>query len=459
VTAIERPPLSVSAAGVGERALAYEPPVVRRDLRGEVGFWFVLAGIVLSCIAGHWGDLHIPVPLDRGLLVVGLVLEWQRAWALRTLPAVTTTAVLLVAATAWAAVSFVGSPVRDSVGLFLLADLYIVPAVLFISAPLLFGTAHRRFVFAAVFTVFGIYLGFTAITQTLHLAPLVFPSYILDPSVGIHGDRARGPYVEAVNDGIMLVFSGVLGAFVASVSTSARWRAAGVFAALLCGIGCALTLTRAIWFAGIAVLLIGFITVPGLRRRLPLVVVGIVVLAVAFLAAFPDFLTAATERGGSQNPIWDRLNVNAGAARMAWAHPLFGVGWQQAGPQMVDFVRLGKSYPVTAASAGLIPHNVFLGRFAELGIPGASLWLAGVVAVLIVPVVRRCRPGFDAWRVVLLAFTVCWLIVANFGPVNYSEPAYLLYLVGGIVTAGRAVVPVPYDWRPRSRQPHGMHRG
>lgn len=424
----------------------------RRSLWHDVGFWLMIAGLLLNCLAGHWSDAGIPLPIDRGLLAVGFALEYLRARRAGVLPRPTTSAAVLTAAAVWAALSFVASPMRTQTGLFLLIDLYVIPTILFTAAPLFFGTRHRRFAFAASFAVFGIYLGFTAITQTLQLTQLVFPAYILDPNVGIHTDRARGPYAESVNNGLMLIFSGVLGGYLARVASSRRWRIVGGISVTLCAIGVALTLTRAIWLAAIAVLVIMVVALPQLRRRIPLLLVGAAAVAVVFVSVFPDFLTAATSRGEDLNPIYDRLNVNQAAGAMALQHPLFGVGWNQAGLVMSDYIRMGPDYPVTAAAASLIPHNVFLGRFAELGIIGASLWLASVVAALVVPILQRHRPGFGAWRLVLLGFTACWLIVANFGPVNYSQPQYLLYLVGGITAMGRAVVPTPWNWRPRREQ-------
>ncbi len=224
----------------------------------------------------------------------------------------------------------------------------------------------------------------------------------------------------------------------------------GIAATQLTAVGCALTLTRAIWFGGAAALLVGVLLTPRpapprSRRARRLVAVA---------ALFPRRVPRL--RGGRDHPrrrrvaIWDRLNVNAAAARMVVHDPLLGVGWNQAGERMSEFVRLGGDYPVTAASATLIPHNVFLGRFAELGILGGSLWIAATIAAYVVPVLRRGRPGFAPWRVALLACTVCWVVVANFGPVNYSQPAYLLALVGGITA------PAPPSGCPRTTG--GPHR-
>ena len=433
------------------------PPVRAAGRLDDVGFWLFVAGVLLACFAGHWDALRVPVPLDRGLLLVGLLLEWGRARRDRRPVRIGTAAVLLVAGAVWTAVSFLGSPVRTADGAFFLLDLAVLPAVLFISAPLILDTARRRFLFAAVFAVFGLYLGATAITQTLQLPALVFPAYILDPTVGIHADRARGPYAEAVDNGVMLIISGALGGVVAALAERRAWRVVGLAAVLLTAVGCALTLTRAIWFAGAAALLVGFLLTPALRRRAIGVGAGAAVAVALFPLLFPGFGEAASTRGGDESPIWDRLNVNAAAGRMLMHDPLFGVGWNQAGERMSEFVRLGGDYPVTAASATLIPHNVFLGRFAELGVLGGSLWLAGVLAALVAPALRRARPGFGPWRVALLACAVAWVVVANFGPVNYSQPAYLLAILGGVTASGAALPPTAHDWRPRRTR--GAHRG
>ena len=53
----------------------------------------------------------------------------------------------------------------------------------------------------------GAYLGITAFLQEVNLDQLVFPAYITDPSVGIHADRARGPFVEAAANGLVYVGS------------------------------------------------------------------------------------------------------------------------------------------------------------------------------------------------------------------------------------------------------------
>jgi O-antigen ligase len=48
------------------------------------------------------------------------------------------------------------------------------------------------------------YLVFTAFCEHFKLDQFVFPQYILDPSVGLHPDRARGPVTNAAENGGMI---------------------------------------------------------------------------------------------------------------------------------------------------------------------------------------------------------------------------------------------------------------
>ena len=53
----------------------------------------------------------------------------------------------------------------------------------------------------ALLTVLFCYMVFTAFCEHFHLNSFVFPQYILDPSLGIHPERARGPVVNAAENG------------------------------------------------------------------------------------------------------------------------------------------------------------------------------------------------------------------------------------------------------------------
>ena len=54
---------------------------------------------------------------------------------------------------------------------------------------------------ATILTMFLGYLIVTAFCEHFHINWLVFPQYILDPSYGTHSERARGPVLNAAENG------------------------------------------------------------------------------------------------------------------------------------------------------------------------------------------------------------------------------------------------------------------
>ena len=65
------------------------------------------------------------------------------------------------------------------------------------------GSRHSRLV------VLG-YLCLIAILFLFGAKGLIFPRYILDESLGIHADRARGPFLQAVANGVTLNLLGLI---------------------------------------------------------------------------------------------------------------------------------------------------------------------------------------------------------------------------------------------------------
>src|SRR6266571_5490622 len=86
----------------------------------------------------------------------------------------------------------------------LFAAKWLVPFVLFHLAGLVFDdvTSLKRFETFALITL--AYLSFTAIMSLAGIGSLIFPRYILDEGLGIHADRARGPLLQAVANGVTL---------------------------------------------------------------------------------------------------------------------------------------------------------------------------------------------------------------------------------------------------------------
>jgi O-antigen ligase len=100
-----------------------------------------------------------------------------------------------------------------------------------------------------------------------------------------------------------------------------------------------------------------------------------------------------------------------------------------------DYVRQGVDYPIT--NVRIEVHNVVLGRAAELGLPGAALWVSCLLAGPVIAALRRLQgpPDVEGWRLVLLAALTSWLVAIMVSPVPYPLPNFLVWLLAGLVAA------------------------
>jgi hypothetical protein len=84
----------------------------------------------------------------------------------------------------------------------LLAAKFLVPFGLFHLAGLVFRKERRLRQFETFALVVLVYLCFTAIAFLVGAKSLIFPRFILDENLGYHADRARGPLLQAVANGV-----------------------------------------------------------------------------------------------------------------------------------------------------------------------------------------------------------------------------------------------------------------
>jgi O-antigen ligase len=196
-----------------------------------------------------------------------------------------------------------------------------------------------------------------------------------------------------------------------------------------------LTLTRSIWLGAALGLTLAGLAAPRLRRWLPLVLVALGAGVVVALATLPGLHEDATARAATSRSLQDRANTNTAALRIVEERPLAGVGWMRFIDVSQDYVRQSDEFPLT--NIHIEVHNVVLGRAAELGLPGAALW---VLCLLAGPVAAAVRPlsgprDVEEWRLVLLAALTCWVVAIMVSPVPYALPNYLVWLLGGLVAA------------------------
>lgn len=396
------------------------------------------AAFVLSPFAGNWSYMGLPggVDPDRILLVVGIaqVLVRTRRVAdrprLRFIPAhaVLGLAVLYVLVSAFAAGTlFAKAP------LFRLIDTFgVLPFLVFLVAPLAFRTERHRSVLVVAIMVLGAYLGLTTIFEMLHLNALVFPRYILNPNLGIHVLRGRGPFLDAVANGFAMFVCAMVCGLVAFSRPRLRWPAGSI--AVLCVVGIVLSLERSVWIGSSLAATVALLSTPRLRRYF-LPVASVVVASVAIaLAVIPGL--SATVTGRVSNPTWDRQNLAVAGLRMISARPLTGFGWTRFATDSRPYFQQSQNYPLEQDITTLTVHNVLLTYAVELGIVGLTLWALGLLMGVISALRTRGPPDLDPWRTVLIAVVVIFAVVQNSIPPTMFPPLSL-WFIAGIVFSGR----------------------
>ena len=305
--------------------------------------------------------------IDRvalGLLVVGVV---GRTVLLRQKLFVTERVTWpLLGLTALALAGVIGQPF-EPVAWNVLASKLLVPLVLFHLAGLVFTEEWHFRQFEVFALVVLAYLSFTAIAFLVGARALIFPRFILDESLGAHIDRARGPLMQAVANGVSLNILGLL-------ALHAYWRgsARGVKIVLLLAsvpIAILATMTRAVWLSfGGTVLALMFLSRNRAMRRAFVGLTLIVSVGLIVVLSSPEFEGTLSDRLEERGPVEFREAVYAGGWEMFLERPLMGWGFHQMPAELPRFVS-GFSEKV------MYPHNTYLELLAEHGLLGFGLYV------------------------------------------------------------------------------------
>ena len=109
--------------------------------------------------------------------------------------------------------AFASHTLTTNAGFFKLVDRFgLIPFLLFGLAPVIYRNERQRRILLGFMVVLGLYLGLIALFETVGLDSLVVPHYILDPNIGLSNvnsqgvaiDRARGPFLDAVSNGVAI---------------------------------------------------------------------------------------------------------------------------------------------------------------------------------------------------------------------------------------------------------------
>jgi O-antigen ligase len=407
---------------------------VRMGLRPLQAMMMAPAALFLAALAAMLLR-HPDVPfyeIDRvafALLVVGVA---GRA-------VVTRQRLLIVERATWpmigltllAVASVLGQPF-DNHTWCLLAAKFIVPFALFHLAGLVFQDERRMRQFELFALVVLAYLCFTSIAFLVGAKSLIFPRFILDESLGNHVDRARGPLLQAVANGVSLNLLGVL-----ALHALLRGRIRGLRAAVLLAslpVAILATMTRAVWLS--FAVSVGFLIFRSHNRRLRRICVAVMIvgtLSLLITLSFDDQRRALTDRLKESGPLDFRQAVYAGGWQMFLEKPFLGWGVNQMPEELARHVSGYKEKE-------LYPHNTYLEILVEHGIFGLALyvWIMWEIFRLGRSRVPRAeRDGLlnqqfhNFWPVLL---GIYWVNAAVVG-MNYQFVNGLLFTMAGMLAA------------------------
>jgi len=316
----------------------------------------------------------------------------------------------------------------------LFAAKWLVPFTLYHLAAYVFGDERSLLKFETFSLIVLAYLSLTAIFFMVDAKDLIFPRYILDESLGYHADRARGPFLQAVANGVTLNMLGLI-----ALNAFRRKRLRGVPALLfLVALPLAIvaTKTRAVWLSFASSILVLLFFSPSLRLRracLCFVIAGSIGLAAVF--TFADHNTSLGDRLEERGPVMFRMAVYQAGWEMFLKKPL--TGWGAADMQTELSKRISDFH-----QDQFFFHNTYLEILVQYGLVGLLLYLWVIFDLFRLgrqenqAGLRSDRDLLDPqfrklWPVLLGVY----LLNASFVVMNYQFVNGFVFTVGGLLLA------------------------
>jgi O-antigen ligase len=314
----------------------------------------------------------------------------------------------------------------------IIASKYIVPFALFHIAVLVFrGASQRKHL--EIFVILALaYLVFIAIAFLLDARSLIYPRFILDESLGFHPDRARGPFLQAVANGVSLNILGIL-----LLALSQKRKIVVSVLWLLLPLAVLATMTRAVWIAfAVSTVVLGFRLVQ--RRVLALctllAIVGLLA-GVSISLSNHSLKAALWDRTGERGPVDARLAVYDAGWAMFEERPF--TGWA-AGGMYAELARRMEGYQLRT----FYVHNTYLALLVEFGVPGLALYV-----ILFYNLFRLCWRGPPGESGAVASLRKVWPILlsvylfnAFFVDMAYQFVIGLLFTVAGMLCASEEAV-------------------
>jgi O-antigen ligase len=318
-------------------AMLFRPPDLKSFPIDRVAF-FALVLLLAIRAALRRGSLHIyPAtwPL-LGLMVIGL-------WGVLTQP-------------------------YDPQAWSVFAAKWAVPCVFFHIAGLVFCGDRSLHKLETFLLLVLIYLTAISIFSMLNLRSLIVPGFINDEGIGIHADRARGPFLQAVANGLCLNLLGLV-----ALDSFRRRKLRGIVAAILfLAVPLALlgTKTRAVWIASVfSVLCLTFFGSTLKLRRIASAWCILAIVGSALIMFYRADQDSFAERAMDRSPVDFRGEMYSAGWQMFVEKPL--LGWGSAHDIQAEVERRVSNFHPEY----YVFHNTFLEIAVERGVLALGLYI------------------------------------------------------------------------------------
>ena len=303
---------------------------------------------------------------------------------------------------------------------------YFFPFIVFVFAKnYLTHEKDQVLVFQALF-LFGTYLVIISFFEFFQMRQFVFPTYINDPELFLHLERARGPFLNAgINGGAIII------GFACGMHLLTRLlgftRLLYMFLLTLYFPAIFFTQTRAVYLSFLLTL---FILLGFYRTTFPKWKLFALPLALTLIFAFivsPRLLSTERKEGGVMQigEVVVRFELINRSMEMVMNRPLGGAGLAQFVPASLQAYK-GRG-TVAESADEVTQHNHLLGLAVELGIFGLLVYLIPIILIFRRLYQMRGRipeTGFMGTNFLILC-TIIWISYLN---VNmFLEPSFFLF--------------------------------
>jgi O-antigen ligase len=298
------------------------------------------------------------------------------------------------------------------------------------------ATAVRALLWTVL--VLASYSAVVSIMPFAGLADQVWPRYIVTEVRPSWVGRAVGIFNQPVANGMVLVLGIAIAMVLANRRGDPAWqRCLAMAVATASGIGLYLTHTRAVWLAGVVVLVMGAILAKGQRRAF---VVVLLLVGLLVVVNWSSFTSADRTAGGvgSDVEVQSRLNDMQTALWAFTQKPIdgWGIGRFQS-VNSYHHQQWSADVP-WAAGWGEASHENELAILAELGVIGLGAWVCALALIT--------RRLWSAYRtlpdeqlcgrpiVVIAMMAIAVLLCAGFTvDLRYFDfPTAVIFLLAGV---------------------------